>query len=121
MPTRRTPWKITVLAGYLPPLLISNGHSEFVNSEVGLPIGVDRHAAYSSATFDVPPGATLLAFTDGLVERRGESIDAGLGRLRQYATSNNGTLDDLLTRVVSSLRHDGSDDDTAIAGIRWLK
>jgi serine phosphatase RsbU (regulator of sigma subunit) len=108
-------------AGHLPPLLISNGHSEFVKSVVGLPIGVDRHAAYSSATVDVPPGATLLAFTDGLVERRGESIDDGLGRLRQYATSNNATLDDLLTRVVSSLRHDGSDDDTAIAGIRWLK
>jgi serine phosphatase RsbU (regulator of sigma subunit) len=108
-------------AGHLPPLLISNGHSEFVNSVVGLPIGVDRHAEYSSATIAVPPGATLLAFTDGLVERRGESIDAGLGRLRQYATSNNATLDDLLTRVVSSLRHDGSDDDTAIAGIRWLK
>ena len=108
-------------AGHLPPLLISDGHSEFIKSDVGLPIGVDRHAAYSSATIQVPSGATLLAFTDGLVERRGESIDAGLGRLLQYATSNNGTLDDLLTKVVSSLRHDGSDDDTAIAGIRWLK
>jgi hypothetical protein len=62
----------------------------------------------------------LLAFTDGLVERRGESIDVGLGRLREHATSNHATLDELLTRVVSNLRQDGSDDDTAIAGIRWL-
>jgi serine phosphatase RsbU (regulator of sigma subunit) len=107
-------------AGHLPPLLINVGRGEFVKTEVGLPIGVDRHASYTSATVGVSPGATLLAFTDGLVERRGESIDVGLGRLRDHATSNHATLDELLTRVVSNLRQDGSDDDTAIAGIRWL-
>jgi Stage II sporulation protein E (SpoIIE) len=107
-------------AGHLPPLLISNGRGEFVKTDVGLPIGVDRHAAYTSVTVSVAPGATLLAFTDGLVERRGESIDVGLGRLREHATSNHATLDELLTRVVSNLRHDGPEDDTAIAGIRWL-
>jgi serine phosphatase RsbU (regulator of sigma subunit) len=107
-------------AGHLPPLLISDGRGEFVKTDVGLPIGVDRNASYTSATVTVAPGATLLAFTDGLVERRGESIDVGLGRLRQHATSNHATLDELLTRVVSNLRQDGSDDDTAIAGIRWL-
>jgi serine phosphatase RsbU (regulator of sigma subunit) len=107
-------------AGHLPPLLISDGRGEFVKTEVGLPIGVDRHASYTSSTVAVGPGATLLAFTDGLVERRGESIDVGLGRLRDHATSNHATLDELLTRVVSNLRQDGADDDTAIAGIRWL-
>ena len=107
-------------AGHLPPLLISGGRGEFVQTDVGLPIGVDRHAAYTSVTISVEPGATLLAFTDGLVERRGESIDIGLGRLREHATSNHATLDELLTRVVSNLRHDGPEDDTAIAGIRWL-
>ena len=107
-------------AGHLPPLLISDGRGEFVKTEVGLPIGVDRHASYASSTVTVSPGATLLAFTDGLVERRGESIDVGLGRLREHATSNHATLDELLTRVVSNLRQDGADDDTAIAGIRWL-
>ncbi len=107
-------------AGHLPPLLISNGRGEFMKTDVGLPIGVDRNAAYTSVTVSVAPGATLLAFTDGLVERRGESIDVGLGRLREHATSNHATLDELLTRVVSNLRHDGPEDDTAIAGIRWL-
>ncbi|MGZ4183778.1 MAG: PP2C family protein-serine/threonine phosphatase [Solirubrobacteraceae bacterium] len=107
-------------AGHLPPLLVSGGRGEFVKSDVGLPIGVDRHASYTSVTVTVGPDATLLAFTDGLVERRGESIDVGLGRLRDHATSNHATLDELLTRVVSNLRQDGADDDTAIAGIRWL-
>jgi serine phosphatase RsbU (regulator of sigma subunit) len=107
-------------AGHLPPLLISDGRAEFVRTDVGLPIGVDRHASYTSATVTVGSHATLLAFTDGLVERRGESIDVGLRRLRDHATSNHATLDELLTRVVSNLRQDGADDDTAIAGIRWL-
>jgi hypothetical protein len=107
-------------AGHLPPLLTSDGRGEFVKTDVGLPIGVDRHASYTSASVTVAPGATLLAFTDGLVERRGESIDVGLKRLREHATSNHATLDELLTRVVSNLRHDGPEDDTAIAGIRWL-
>ena len=107
-------------AGHLPPLLISDGRGEFVKTAIGLPIGVDRHASYTSATVTVAPGATLLAFTDGLVERRGESIDVGLGRLREHASSNHATLDELLTGVVSNLRQDGSDDDTAIAGVRWL-
>jgi hypothetical protein len=66
-----------------------------------------------------PPAATLLAFTDGLVERRGESIDAGLERLQHAATANHCELDDLLGKLVDELRHDG-DDDTAIAGLRWL-
>ena len=73
----------------------------------------------TSATVAAPPGATLLAFTDGLIERRGESIDVGLRRLRDEATANHATLEELLTRVVSELR-DGAEDDTAIAGIRWL-
>jgi serine phosphatase RsbU (regulator of sigma subunit) len=107
-------------AGHLPPLLISSDSSEFVQSEVGLPIGVNPTTIYSATTISAPAGATLLAFTDGLVERRGESIDLGLERLRAYATSNRATLDELLTRVLSNLRHDGAQDDTAIAGIRWV-
>jgi hypothetical protein len=106
-------------AGHLPPLMISGDQGEFVRSDVGLPIGVDQGATYTSATVAAPPRATLLAFTDGLIERRGESIDVGLRRLRDEATANHATLEELLTRVVSELR-DGAEDDTAIAGIRWL-
>jgi serine phosphatase RsbU (regulator of sigma subunit) len=106
-------------AGHLPPLLISDGHGQFVHSEVGLPVGVDPNASYRSNTVSAPPGATLLAFTDGLVERRGESIDAGLERLRRRASVNHSTLDELLTGVLVDLRDHEAHDDTAIAGVRW--
>ncbi|HZU60218.1 MAG TPA: SpoIIE family protein phosphatase, partial [Solirubrobacteraceae bacterium] len=67
----------------------------------------------------VPSGGTLLVFTDGLVERRGESIDTGLERLRSHVTANHGPLDDLLGRILQDVRDEVSDD-TAIAAIRWM-
>jgi serine phosphatase RsbU (regulator of sigma subunit) len=108
-------------AGHLPPLLISDGKGTFVESEVGVPIGVRGTASYMSTSIDTPPASTLLAFTDGLVERRGESIDEGLDRLRRAATGNHVPLDDLVGRLVDDLRLDGGDDDTAIAALRWLE
>jgi len=107
-------------AGHLPPLLISDGSGTFMHSEVGVPIGVRSGVRYTSIGFDAPPAATLLAFTDGLVERRGESIDAGLERLERAATSHPADLDELLDRLVTDLRPEERDDDTAIAGLRWL-
>jgi serine phosphatase RsbU (regulator of sigma subunit) len=113
--------RVTVTsAGHLPPLMITEDRGEFVYAKVGLPVGVDRRASYISTTVSAPPGATLLAFTDGLVERRGESIDAGLERLRRHARSNHLALDELLTRVLSDLRDEEASDDTAIAGVRWV-
>jgi stage II sporulation SpoE-like protein len=107
-------------AGHLPPLLISDGTGTFVQSEVGVPIGVRSGATYTSTSIDTPPAATLLAFTDGLVERRGESIDEGLARLQRAASANHVPLDELVGRLIEDLRLDGGDDDTAIAALRWL-
>lgn len=107
-------------AGHLPPLLISDGKGTFIEGAVGVPIGVHTGATYTSTAVSTPPAATLLAFTDGLVERRGESIDTGLERLQQAATANHCDLDVLLSRLLEEMRHEGGDDDTAIAGLRWL-
>lgn len=85
-----------------------------------MPIGVRPGASYTSTSVPTPPAATLLAFTDGLVERRGESIDIGLARLERAASSNHVALDELLNRLIDDLRPDGGDDDTAIAALRWL-
>ncbi|MFL5822047.1 MAG: PP2C family protein-serine/threonine phosphatase [Solirubrobacteraceae bacterium] len=107
-------------AGHLPPLLISNGSSDFVRGKVGVPIGLDRDAGYTPTTVKAPADATFVAFTDGLVERRGESIDAGLERLRSRAGTANLPLERFLTHLVDELRTDQAADDTAIAAIRWL-
>ncbi len=106
-------------AGHLPPLLIADGDGEYLCSEIGLPIGAQTGAAYKSTTIPAPASATLLAFTDGLVERRGEDLDRGLARLRETATGNHLELPQLLVKLVTELRRAPADDDTAIVGLRW--
>jgi serine phosphatase RsbU (regulator of sigma subunit) len=106
-------------AGHFSPLVVSNGQGSFVELAVGLPIGTGEGESYASTTIEVPPGATVLAFTDGLVERRKESIDVGLDRLREAAAEGDGPLSDRLGEVIDRLTPDGSEDDTAILGLRW--
>ena len=108
-------------AGHLPPLLLAGDRGEYLRCHVGLPVGVQHDAAYNSATIGVPAAATLLAFTDGLVERRRDpSIDGGLARLSAAATAREAPLDALLDAIVDALREDDAPDDIALLGIRWL-
>jgi serine phosphatase RsbU (regulator of sigma subunit) len=106
-------------AGHLPPLLLCNGDSRYLETDVGLPIGVHEETMYRSTTVTVPPEATVVAFTDGLVETRGESIDHGLERLRAAASSHDVGLPELLGRLVSEMANGGAQDDIAIVGVRW--
>jgi serine phosphatase RsbU (regulator of sigma subunit) len=109
-------------AGHLPPLLVGNGTREFVHTEVGPPIGVGTQPVYRPVTVTVPPGGLFLAYTDGLVERRGESLDVGLDRLAtvvSHGGSNGRSLEDLLDHVASELAEEGQVDDTAILGVKW--
>ncbi|HJQ43235.1 MAG TPA: PP2C family protein-serine/threonine phosphatase [Jatrophihabitantaceae bacterium] len=107
-------------AGHLPPLLVGNGTREFVRTQVGPPIGVGTRPVYEPVTVTVPPGGLFLAYTDGLVERRGESLDAGLSRLESSVAVADGSLEDLLDTVAADLAQDGQEDDTAILGVKWL-
>lgn len=69
-------------AGHLLPVLAAeDGPSLLVEMPVGPPLGAVRQASRESAKIELPVGATLLAYTDGLVERVGEVLDAGLERL----------------------------------------
>jgi serine phosphatase RsbU (regulator of sigma subunit) len=112
--------QITVTsAGHLPPLLISGGDGSYLETDVGLPIGVEAGTSYRSTTVTVPPASTLVVFTDGLVEIRGESLDDGLERLREAATSHDVPLAELLGTLVTELPHGRSEDDIAIVGVRW--
>jgi hypothetical protein len=108
-------------AGHLPPLLVHNGHCEFLESEVGLPIGVDTESSYVSSSFEVADGARLFCFTDGLVERHGENLDDGLERLRQAAMRASGDLEEMMGQILEQVRGTESVDDTAMAGVEWAK
>ena len=110
-------------AGHLPPLLMNGRQAAYLDTDVGVPIGVENDVTYRSRTLTAPVHATFLAFTDGLVERRGEQLDDGLARLRDVATASapgeNGDLQALLDRLLAELRAGSQSDDTAIVGLRW--
>jgi serine phosphatase RsbU (regulator of sigma subunit) len=103
--------------------LLGDGHSEYLNTAVGLPVGVETGARYESTTVTVPPGATFLAYTDGLIERRGENLDQGLARLQAAAAGAGAQADlsDLVARILDQMQDGPSEDDTAILGLRWTE
>lgn len=70
-------------AGHLPPVLMrADGTHEFLDRATDPPLGVRiEHVPRPQATAEYHPGDTLVMYTDGLVERRGEDIDVGLDRL----------------------------------------
>ena len=110
-------------AGHLSPLLVSAAGSAFVDTAVGLPLGVrrDEHrpSRYPLTTIDMPAGSMLLAFTDGLVERRNEDLDDGLRRLAGLAASSPDDVEAALTYLLAALVEDGCDDDVASLAFRW--
>jgi serine phosphatase RsbU (regulator of sigma subunit) len=107
-------------AGHFPPLLLSPRGAGFVGMTVGPPVGVVTGTDYIPTTVALPDEGTLLAFTDGLIERRGENLEVSLARLREVAGEFDHPLDALLADVVNRLIPNGSDDDLAILGLRWL-
>jgi serine phosphatase RsbU (regulator of sigma subunit) len=107
-------------AGHLAPLLLEGQDGKFLDIHTDGAIGVARNAnqRYRETAVPLPATGTLIAFTDGLVERRGEVIDVGLHRLRALATSHQLPLSDLVRSLADGLASDHTDD-TAIVGIRW--
>lgn len=108
-------------AGHLQPLLITAGQASFLDLAVGPPVGASRrHTGYAEQTFMLPASSTLLLYTDGLVERRGENIDDGLERLRRAAGQAPADIEPLLSFVADELQQTSSTyDDTAILGVQW--
>jgi serine phosphatase RsbU (regulator of sigma subunit) len=108
-------------AGHFAPLVVDHDGARYMDVDVGPPIGVLPHSVPVETTITVSAGTSVLAFTDGLVERRGENLDVGLARLKEAVEGDGGDVDSLLGRLLAELAPDGSDDDIAILGVRWQR
>ncbi|MFE0352070.1 PP2C family protein-serine/threonine phosphatase [Streptomyces nigra] len=109
-------------AGHPPPVLLhTDGSCELLDKATDPPLGTrEHHVPRPQAGVSYQPGDTLVLYTDGLIERRGEDIDVGLARLTS-ALDQDGTLgpdqlaDELLARLDVA---GGSSDDIALIVIR---
>ena len=107
-------------AGHLPPLLIGPQGTSFVSTHVNPPLGVSTDP-YVSTTFAIPPATALLAYTDGLVERRGEMLDEGFERLAHAAVRCESPLDQLVSSLLDALLEGNHEDDVALLAFRWTR
>jgi hypothetical protein len=107
-------------AGHFAPLLISGGQARLLDCPPGPPVGVDAAPGPAPITVTLSGPSTLLAFTDGLVERPGEVLDDGLERLATVAGGMVGRpLSQLVDDVLAALTADAAKDDTVLLGMRW--
>ncbi len=110
-------------AGHLPPmLLLADGSVQVLATTPDLLLGLLPDAERADHTAPLPAGSTLLLFTDGLVERRGEDLDVGIARLQGCLSDLSGTvgedLDALLDGVLTALLEGEVEDDVAVVAVR---
>ncbi|MDH6520814.1 hypothetical protein M2163_002202 [Streptomyces sp. SAI-135] len=109
---------VLATAGHVPPLLVRPGAApELADLPVGPPLGTGS-GGHESRHCAMPPGTLLLAYTDGLVERRGEDIDTGLAALAGLPVTSGHALPDILTTVVDGLAPAKSEDDVTLLAAR---
>src|SRR6202034_3327081 len=89
-------------AGHPVVLLLNEGQAEYVDVPTGVPLGIES-GPYESRTVSIRPQSTLIAYTDGLIERRDEDIDIGMERLTKSALQGAASVDELVERIVDDL------------------
>jgi len=107
-------------AGHLPPVLAVPGAAPRVlELPADPPLGIDitRRGRHTTAV-ELPPGAVLVLYTDGLVERRGELIDVGIERLAQAISPS--PAEQICEKVMTTVGLDEPTDDVALLVVRRL-
>ncbi|WP_320772905.1 SpoIIE family protein phosphatase [Streptomyces sp. CRN 30] len=114
-------WELTwTNAGHPPPLLISHdGLADYLTDGHGLLLGTGVRARRPDATALLPPGSTLLLYTDGLIEEPGHTLDEGLHRLRRNAAAlAHRPLASFTDQLLRRVRPAANDDDVALLALR---
>lgn len=105
------------VAGHPAPLLVTReGDTRFLDGGRSILLGVEPDTVRPQAVETLPPGSTVLLYTDGLIERRGETFDGGMTRLRRHAAALAGVPPGTLCdELLMALAPAGSDDIAMIA------
>lgn len=110
-------------AGHPPPLIACpDGRVELLEGGRGLPLGTGLQPKYRQSVVELPAGSIVILYSDGLVERRGTSIDEGIDALvaavREAPLDAERLLEHVLGRIV--LAEADRADDIAIIAARFL-
>ena len=108
-------------AGHPPPLLLTPDGTVVVltGTEPDLLLGVDPDRPRTESSAALAEGSTVLLYTDGLIERRGQDLDEGLSLLRDTLTDLAGLeIEQLCDELLARLLPVAADDDVALVAVR---
>ena len=105
---------VVASAGHLPVLHATAGGASYLRAGRGPALGVLTVAGYREARLRLAGNDRLLLFSDGLVERGAEGLDAGLAALREVVRSGPAQPQALLDTVLTVLDPPGTDDVTVL-------
>src|SRR5262249_32330923 len=103
-------------AGHPPPLVVTDAGAEFVRHRTTL-LGSEAPPA-AETTCTLGPGAALVLYTDGLIERRGRELGAGLGALVEASARIDDDLARFCDRLLVDVGQPQPDDDIAVVALR---
>jgi anti-sigma regulatory factor (Ser/Thr protein kinase)/putative methionine-R-sulfoxide reductase with GAF domain len=108
-----------VAAANAPPVVVDpSGEGRLLQMPAAPPLGAVNSPGYGAVETELVPGSRLLLYTDGLIERPGESLDAGLERLLATTSGRDGTVDSFAQHAFDELLpEEGSADDAALIAI----
>ncbi|MFB9314565.1 SpoIIE family protein phosphatase [Nocardioides plantarum] len=113
-------WRLTWSSAGHPPLIVRDADGSVTALDVhhnDQLLGL-AETARTQHSVDLGRGATVLAYTDGLMERRGEIFDVGLGRLVDLVTSGPDDAEELCDHLIAGTADGPRDDDTALLVVR---
>jgi anti-sigma regulatory factor (Ser/Thr protein kinase) len=103
-------------AGHPPPVVLgADGVARYLKESLSVPLGALDVPGYEDGTTALEPGATLVLYTDGLVEQRDELLDRGIARLENALVDRGPAEPELLCeRIIRGTMSGDSDDDVTI-------
>ncbi len=99
-----------------PPALVrrADGRCALLDRETGVPLGCGQDHVPAESSTVLHPGELVVLYSDGLVERRGESLDVGLARLAEAVRTGPDDPDSLCTHVLNRLLGTSRSDDVVL-------
>jgi len=105
-------------AGHLPPLLVDGAGPKFLQTEMGLPLGI-RHGSFSETTVELPEQFRIALYSDGITEATGpDDEEYGPARLAAYVQRPDACPETLLEDVRKFANGAGLRDDATVIMLR---
>ncbi len=102
-------------------MLIRGGSAALVEGASGMMLGAFDATEYGLTTTRLEPGDVLLLYTDGIVERRGQDLGAGMEALVQAAHMCAGDdPEELISCLLKRLGGENAEDDICLLAAKVL-